>query len=71
MSYDQKLNAHDSGSMLKNKMKTWEEEVKICYLVHNTSRVKKTSWSYGMGIMTNSKQVSYSYEYAQTKQQIN
>lgn len=62
------ISLKDSNASFK--MKTSEEKVKVRSFFRNISRVKKTWWSYGMGIMTSSKQVTYSYGYAQTKQQI-
>jgi hypothetical protein len=52
-------------------MKTMKEEkVGARSLAHNIFGVKKACWTFGMGIRTNDKHVNYSYQFAQTKQQV-
>jgi hypothetical protein len=52
-------------------VKTTEEEiVKICSLVHSILGVRKVRWSFRMGTKMSDKQVNYSHELAQTKQQV-
>jgi hypothetical protein len=52
-------------------MKTMkEEEVGARSLAHNIFGVKGACWNSRMGIRTNDKHVNYSYQFAQTKQQI-
>jgi hypothetical protein len=53
------------------KMKIVKEEgIGVPSLVHNTLEVKKACWSFGMGTRMNEKWVNYSYEPAQTRQQV-
>lgn len=47
-----------------------EKEIGTCFLTHNTFRVKKVCLSFRIGTGTNDKYVNYSYQYAQTKQQV-
>jgi hypothetical protein len=47
-----------------------EEGIGVRSLVHNTLEVKRVCWNFGMGTKMNDKWVNYSYEPAQTKQQV-
>jgi hypothetical protein len=47
---------------------TKEKKVKMCFLAHNTLGVKRACWN--SGIKMNDKQINYSHEPAQTKQQV-
>jgi hypothetical protein len=59
------------NSNVSPKMKTMEEErIGAHSLTHNISRVKKVCWSFGIGTRTSDKHVNYSYQFAQTKQQV-
>ncbi len=57
------------NSNANSKMKTMEEGVKVLFLVCNTLGVRGGCWSSRMG-RTSDKQINYSYELAQTKQQV-
>jgi hypothetical protein len=53
------------------KLKTMEEEgIGAHSLAYNIYRVRKVCWSSRIGIRTNDKHVNYSYQFAQTKQQV-
>ncbi len=51
-------------------METLEEGVGVFSLTHSTLGGKRACWSSRMGIRMNDKQVNYSHECAQTKQQV-
>jgi hypothetical protein len=58
-----------SNANLKLK-RTEEEGVRVCSLTCNILGVRRACWSSGMGTKMNDKQVNYSYEFAQIKQQV-
>jgi hypothetical protein len=47
-----------------------EKGVGVCSLVCSILKVRKACWSFEMGIKTSDKQVNYSYQSAQSKQQV-
>jgi len=58
-------------STMSPKVKTTEgEKVEACYLVSNIPRIRGVCWSSKMGTRKIGKQVNYSHEPAQTKQQV-
>jgi len=59
----------NSNANLKVKI-TEEKKVRVHSLVRNTSKVRGACWSFGMGTRINDKWVNYSYQPAQTKQQV-
>jgi hypothetical protein len=57
-------------SNVSPKVKTTKEGIGAHSLTRNTSRVRRVCWSYEIGIRTSDKCVNYSYQFAQTKQQV-
>ncbi len=59
----------DSSASPKLKI-TKKKQIGVHSLTRNTPRVKGRCWNFEMGSSTNDKRFKYSYEHAQTKQQV-
>jgi hypothetical protein len=57
-------------SNVSPKVKTMKEGIGVHFLVCNTSTVRRVCWRFGMGTRMSDKRVNFSYEPAQTKQQV-